>query len=437
MAHPLVTSAGLTLLPVDCFSPIAGRRGSVWLDSSLTRGAWGRHSIMATQPVGELRLSEGKGEITDGAGNADPAGADDLLRELESIRRSQNRWAIGFISYEAALPWLRLVPSGKTELPDIHFLIYDRVVTYDNLTGTFSDPELASSWLETDEIPGSPWESPKVQKTVLTPLLSRARYLERVNQIKHHIREGDIYQANLTCRYDVTSGLDPFLAFLRLRRFNPSCYGAYLNFGEYQILSSSPERMFLWEDDRIASSPIKGTIARGHDEEATERNLQALLHSEKDRAELVMIVDLVRNDLGKVARTGSVTVESLYRAEIHSSLIHLVADVSARTRPDCTLGDVLRALFPGGSVTGCPKKRAVELLQQLEVAPRSVYTGCIGYVGFGRSDFNIAIRTMIHRNGSYRIHAGGGIVADSDPESEYEEMLLKAHNLFRTLEVEA
>ena len=392
---------------------------------------------MATEPVGELQLSQGRAEIINAGGNSHPCTANELLAELESIRRSQNRWAIGFISYEGSLPWLGLEPSRKSELPDIHFYIYDRVVTYDNLSGTFSDPDLVSNWLEDAESPAPSWERRKVRKSILTPLLSREEYLERVRQIKHHIHEGDIYQANLTCRYDVSSGLDPFPAYLRLRRFNPSCYGAYLNFGGYQILSSSPERMFLWEDDRIASSPIKGTIARGHNEEETDRNLNQLLHSDKDRAELVMIVDLVRNDLGKIGQIGSVTVENLYRAEIHSSLIHLVADISARTGPDCTLSDVFRALLPGGSVTGCPKKRAVEILQQIEVAPRSVYTGCIGYVGPGRADFNIAIRTMIHENGSYRIHAGGGIVADSIPETEYEEMLLKAHNLFRTLGVDA
>jgi anthranilate/para-aminobenzoate synthase component I len=146
-----------------------------------------------------------------------------------------------------------------------------------------------------------------------------------------------------------------------------------------------------------------------------------------------MIVDLVRNDLGRIATTGSVTVDSLYRPEIFSSLIHLVADISAQVRDDCSIEDVLAAMLPGGSITGAPKRRAVEIINDLEVSERSVYTGSIGYVGHGRAEFNIAIRTMIHHGDQYQIHAGGGIVADSDPKAEYQEMLLKAHNLFKAV----
>jgi para-aminobenzoate synthetase component 1 len=268
---------------------------------------------------------------------------------------------------------------------------------------------------------------------MLQETLPRDEYLHRVSRIKHHIHEGDIYQANLTSRFDCSSPLGPFSAYLRLRRLNPCWYGAYLNFGDYQVLSSSPERMFRWEADRIVSSPIKGTIALGGDAAETEHNLQTLLHSAKDRAELLMIVDLVRNDLGRIAQIGSVAVDNLCRPEIHSSLIHLVADVSARPDLDCGLPEIVHSLLPGGSITGAPKKRAVEILQQLETTPRSVYTGCIGHVGGGIADFNIAIRTMVHQNDAYRIHAGGGIVADSDPAAEYDEMRLKAHNLFRAL----
>ncbi|MCX6834720.1 MAG: anthranilate synthase component I family protein, partial [candidate division Zixibacteria bacterium] len=270
-------------------------------------------------------------------------------------------------------------------------------------------------------------------QTILSPALSRDEYLARVDRVKWHIREGDIYQANFTCRFDGRCRLDPFVAYLRLRRLNPCFYGAYLDFGDYQILSSSPERMFHWHDDRITSSPIKGTIARGMTSAETDRNLQKLLHSEKDRAELLMIVDLIRNDLGRFASTGSVVVENLYRPELLSSLIHLVADVSARTRSGCALNDVFKSMLPGGSVTGAPKRRAVEILRELEATPRWVYTGAIGYVGGGRADFSVAIRTMIHENNCYHIHAGGGIVADSQPEAEYEEMLLKARNLFASI----
>ncbi|MEW5795392.1 MAG: anthranilate synthase component I family protein [Candidatus Zixiibacteriota bacterium] len=435
MAPPLLTSYGLSLLPVDCFAPLARRRGSIWLDSSLTRNDRGRYSYLAARPVGEIRLARGRTEVVDSRGGVRQYDRDEFVGELEKIRLSNDLTAIGFISYEATLPWLGLSPSYSQETPDAHFFVYDRLHRYDNLTGEYSDTDLATQLHETDTYRESDTSVEPPTEPAITPYLTRDEYLNLVAIIKHDIREGDIYQANLTSRFDVRYGLGPFAAYLRLRRLNPCWYGGFLNFGDYQVLSSSPERMLLWQNDRIVSSPIKGTIARGRDADETERNLQALLHSEKDRAELVMIVDLVRNDLGKFARTGSVRVDNLCRTEVHSSLIHLVADVSAETEPGCTLAEVLRALLPGGSITGCPKRRAVEILRELEVSPRSVYTGCIGYVGSGRAEFNIAIRTMVHRNGIFRIHAGGGIVADSDPEAEYAELLLKARNLFHSLGV--
>jgi para-aminobenzoate synthetase component 1 len=433
MATPLSTSSGLTLLPVDCFASVARKRGSVWLDSSLQRHDWGRTSIIASTPVAELKYQSGQGEIAAIDSPLRICNREGIIDELERIRLVGNRWAIGYISYEAAFPWLPLTESGDSELPEIHFFIYDRVVEYDNLTGAFSDPDLAVQLMETSYDSGYQRQTAKAPEAILSPTLSRDEYLARIERVKWHIREGDIYQANFTCRFDGHCPLDPFVAYLRLRRLNPCFYGAYLDFGDYQILSSSPERMFHWRNDRITSSPIKGTIARGVTPRETERNLHRLLHSEKDRAELLMIVDLVRNDLGRFASTGSVVVENLFRAELLSSVIHLVADISARTRAGCTLGEVLKSILPGGSVTGAPKRRAVEILRELEVTPRSVYTGAIGYVGAGRADFNVAIRTMIHQNGCYQIHAGGGIVADSQPEAEYEEMLLKARNLFASI----
>jgi para-aminobenzoate synthetase component 1 len=429
MAPPLSTSSGLSLLPVDCFAVLARQRGSIWLDSSLQRHDWGRTSIIATSPVAELMYQGGQGVIAPVHEPKKYCGLDEIINELESIRTDNHRWAVGYISYEAAFPWLSLKPSSDIDRPEIHFFVYDRIVEYDNQTGGFSDPDLAIRFMEEGYAAGTFRESAKVSATHLSPTLSKDDYLVRVERIKWHIREGDIYQANFTCRFDGRCGLDPFAAYLRLRRLNPCFYGAYLNFGDYQVLSSSPERLFLWRDDRLTSSPIKGTIARGSTPEETEHNLNALLHSEKDRAELLMIVDLVRNDLGRFARTGSVHVDNLYRTESLSSVIHLVADISARTRTGCTLNDVFKSMLPGGSITGAPKRRAVEILRELEATPRGVYTGAIGYVGGGRAEFNVAIRTMIHQNGSYHIHAGGGIVADSRPEAEYEEMLLKAHNL--------
>lgn len=435
MGLPQPTTSGLTLLPVDCFAQIARQPGSIWLDSSLTRGGWGGQSILAANPTAEIILRGERGTIDRaGAGEATVCDRGGVLAELERIRTDEHQVAIGYVSYEACLPWLGVRSSQEdSDLPGIHYYVYDRVLKYDHQSGYFSEPELAIEYLETDLDPPLRSAIDHVGLTALTADTPRAAYLEQVERAKRHIFEGDIYQANFTCRFEAHTPLDPFVAYLRLRRFNPAPYSAFMNFGSYQVLSSSPERMFLWVGDRIVSSPIKGTISRGEDEAETAANLERLLQSDKDRAELLMIVDLVRNDLGKLAMTGRVTVEQLYRPEIYSSVIHLISDISARLRPECTMESVFAALLPGGSITGAPKKRAVEIIDELEEQPRSVYTGSIGYVGQGRADFNIAIRTMTHQNHCYRIHAGGGIVADSDPVAEYDEMMLKARNLFRAI----
>lgn len=411
----------VSLSPADLFAGLHASRGAVWLDSSLTRNDWGRTSLIAVEPVDELVLENDQRRFFD---------------ELNRISVDPELTAIGFIGYEATLPFLGLKASStRSDVSAAHFYIYDKVLRYDHETGEFDDPEFASR-LARENTPPVVSLVPAVTDPNIRPVISRAEYLKQVERIQWHVHEGDIYQANFTCRFDVSGGYPPFEVYRRLRRLNPSPYGAYLNFGDYRVLSSSPERMFRLEGDYITSTPIKGTIERGSTESEERKNLKILVNSEKDRAELLMIVDLVRNDLGKLARTGTVSVDSLYRVDIYSSLIHLMADISARLRPEVRFSDIIEALLPGGSITGAPKRRAVEIIDALESAPRSVYTGCIGWLGGGRADFNIAIRTVVHREGNYHIHAGGGIVADSEPLKEYEEMQLKALNLFRAVGVD-
>ncbi len=399
------------------FAPQANRPGSVWLDSSETRGDWGHTSFVATDPLYELILRDNLTTIRSVNGGTSEGDRNRFFAELDAVHMHSSRKAVGFISYEAALPWLGVKPRSHSQtVPDAHFYVYDRWQEFGQAQKrrpTNAKPDAAQS--------------------TVTESMSREEYLERVNRIKWHIHEGDIYQANFTCRFDVSSKANPFAVYRRLRGLNPASYSVFMNFGDYQILSSSPERMLFKDGEQITSTPIKGTIGVGNSPKETAANHRCLLASAKDRAELLMIVDLIRNDLGRVAATGSVRVDSLFRTEIYSSLIHLMADVSARVNDDLSLSDILAALLPGGSITGAPKKRAVEIISELETVPRSVYTGCIGHVGGGRVDFNIAIRTMTHHNSTYHIHAGGGIVADSDPESEYDEMHLKARNLFKAV----
>jgi para-aminobenzoate synthetase component 1 len=337
--------------------------------------------------------------------------------------------AIGYIGYEATLPFLGLTSQRVRSIPDAAFNFYHQTARFDHNTGEYLNSDPIS------EMTGTPTVRPR-QFTHETELLEkpiRETYLRKVEQIMHHIHEGDIYQANYTSRFVFKHSESPFDVYCRLRQLNPAPYSAFVNFGSFQILSSSPERMFLRSGGQVTTGPIKGTISRGTTSAEEETNRRKLLASVKDRAELLMIVDLERNDLGRIAGVGSVHVDDLFRAESYSSVIHLVSDISARLKQGTGYGDLFRALLPGGSITGAPKKRAVEILAGIEANPRSVYTGAIGYIEGNRADFNVAIRTMVHSQGKYYIHAGGGIVADSDPHAEYSEMLLKARNLLRSL----
>jgi para-aminobenzoate synthetase component 1 len=279
-----------------------------------------------------------------------------------------------------------------------------------------------------------PLEAPARLASALRPALAPAAFAEAVERARAWIRAGDIYQVNLSYPVLAPSPLPSAQLYDRLRRLSPAPFGAYLDPGPFQVLSNSPERFLHWDGERLETRPIKGTRPRSADRVEDARQAAELIRSGKDRAEHVMIVDLERNDLGRVARPGSVRVERLARLESFANVHHLVSVVSAQTRPDVGPAAILRACFPGGSITGAPKIRAMEIIEALEVEPRGVYTGAIGGLAFsGRIDLSVAIRTAVVRNGSVRFHVGGGIVADSKPEAEYRETVTKAEAFSRTL----
>jgi para-aminobenzoate synthetase component 1 len=259
--------------------------------------------------------------------------------------------------------------------------------------------------------------------------LSHEEYIGRIKKIQSYIAAGDIYQANLTQRFTIPYSTSLSQAFLSLCENHPVPYGAYLRYGDLEILSNSPECFLKYDPQArvLETWPIKGTRPRGATTSEDARLCEELLTSAKDRAENLMIVDLERSDLGRVCETGSVEVPRLCEVRSYGTVHHLVSQVRGIVRKDCDRIDILRACFPGGSVTGAPKLRALEILEELEPSPREVYTGAIGYLGFGGSlHFNVAIRTAWRIGDKLCYAAGGGIVADSDPEKEYEESLLKA-----------
>ncbi|HEX8456021.1 MAG TPA: aminodeoxychorismate synthase component I [Pyrinomonadaceae bacterium] len=289
-----------------------------------------------------------------------------------------------------------------------------------------------------------PPESPGERRTVANSNFTRAEYVAAVHRIKQHIYAGDIYQANLTQQFTsrLRAGDSAARVFLRLRREHPASFAAFLRRRADTIVSASPERFLrvspCAEDEdarRVEAWPIKGTRRRGRTSAEDARLKDELRLSAKDAAENVMIVDLLRNDLGRVCRYGTVEVGALCELQEHPTLFHLVSKVRGRLRSEVTAGELLRATFPCGSITGAPKLRAMEIIDDSERAPRGLSMGALGYFSFdGRADLSVAIRTMtIGRDRRARFNVGGGIVAESDPEAEYEESLVKARALLRAL----
>jgi para-aminobenzoate synthetase component 1 len=270
----------------------------------------------------------------------------------------------------------------------------------------------------------------------LRSTFTRRGYLDAVARVREYIVAGDIFQANLSQRFQAQLPVPPFQLYQQLRKRNPAPFSAYLDFGELQVLSASPERFLRLDQQRreVETRPIKGTRPRGLGPMHDAALGRALAESEKDRAENVMIVDLLRNDLSRVCRPGTVRVPELFALEHHPTVHHLVSTVLGELDPAADAIDLLRATFPGGSITGAPKVRAMEIIAELEPTQRGVYCGSIGYLSAsGAMDTSIVIRTYLALRGQVYFQAGGGIVADSDPELEYRETLDKARGLIETL----
>jgi para-aminobenzoate synthetase component 1 len=281
-----------------------------------------------------------------------------------------------------------------------------------------------------------------VANTTAVSNYSRAGYKAAVKQIKEFISRGDTYQANLTQKFrvELSPGLRAADIFLRLRRDNPAPFAAFIDRGDSIVVSASPERFFRVANGRIETSPIKGTRSRGADRDEDEKLRNELLVSAKDRAENTMIVDLLRNDLGRVCKFGTVVVDALCELEELPTLFHLVSTVSGELEHGIEFGDIIRAIFPCGSITGAPKIRTMEIIDDIESEPRGLSMGAIGYfvpeTGFDLKpgiDLSVAIRTMVIRDSVAEFNVGGGVVSDSDPDAEYEESLLKAKALLAAL----
>ncbi len=326
--------------------------------------------------------------------------------------------AIGMVSYE-----------GEAE-----FGLYPALLVYHHRTGEWQDPGGLARRLPSRPPVGR--EFAGLAQLRAEAEITREEYLWRVRRALDYIAAGDIYQVNLAQRFsaDWPAGVSSYGLYLALREVSPAPYAAFLKFGDREILSSSPEQFLQMSGRDAVTRPIKGTRPRFADPARDERSASELVSSAKEIAELVMITDLERNDLGQVCEFGSIEVTELARLERFQQVFHLVSTVRGRLRAEVDHLAALEACFPGGSITGAPKRRAMEIIAELENGPRGPYTGAIGYLGAnGESQFNIAIRTAVISGGKLAYQVGAGIVADSDPAAEYEETLHKGRGLRKAL----
>ena len=464
IAEPIVLDAP----PAALADSLAEFADPAMLESTARQEAFGRHSLLTCRPLEVLTLREGV--LRNRAGNVLANGDEEIWQAMhrafaavEVHRPTGDGFApgwIGYIGYELgrhveALPGRAV---RDTHLPDLRLAFYDSLLVYDSL-----EQQWQLVRLEFDDPPSGAGESAQILRSLTCRECSvsaasrpepaeladatkrpavaadacnftRAQYLRAVEKCINYIAAGDIFQVNLSQRFTIRSAPPPREIYSALRRRNPAWYAAYLQFQAGSqtcaVVSSSPELFLRLRGDRVTTRPIKGTRPRVGRRRADQAAADELLASEKDNAELAMIVDLLRNDLGRVCRFGTVRVTEPRRLEVHPTVFHLVGTVEGQLRAGIGAAELLRATFPGGSITGAPKIRAMEIIDELEPTARGVYTGCIGIVGVnGTCEFNIAIRTIVCDGREAHFQVGGGIVADSTPEGEYQETLDKARAL--------
>ena len=457
--------------PVSAFAKIDHGPSAYLLESVEGGENWARYSFLGSGSP--AMVYEDRGDLVHTRGTASrriSAGGNPLERLRELMQEYQPvavpglprfvGGAVGYFSYDTVrtfedLPALRKDGLG---LPDCAFLLTDTLLIFDNVSqkikvianaqvSSTKDRDIRNAYKEaTGRIEGMiarlkrPLRragSKQRRKPIsFMPNMNQADFEKMVTRTKEYIRSGDIVQAVLSQRWQTQIHTTPFQLYRALRVINPSPYMYYLRIAGVELVGSSPETLVRCEDGKICVRPIAGTRRRGKTPEEDQQLARRLLADEKERAEHVMLVDLGRNDVGRVARKGSVQVETLMQVERYSHVMHITSQVTGDLDQDKTVYDVLRACFPAGTVSGAPKIRAMEIIEELEPTRRGPYAGAVGYFGFsGNMDMCINIRTIVIKGRQAYIQAGAGIVADSNPEHEYEETCNKARAMMKAIEL--
>ena len=451
MAYYILKSYRFNYDPIFILEKIKDKDYPFFLDSSLYNKKFGRFSFLGFAPFFVFRTKDKNPFF-------------ELRNLLNRYRISLKKnslpffgGAVGFLSYDLGFVLeekLKKRIPDDLNIPDCFFGFYSSGIIVDHFLKklyifSLGFPErrhsLAKSLAEENfkkierivkdlDFKQKAKSKFKEKDINLSSNFTKDEYIEAIKKAKDYIRKGDIYQVNLSQRFEVLSRKDPFEVYLKLRRLSPSFYSGYFDTGDFQILSSSPEEFLRLEDNLVITRPMKGTRPRSKDKKRDKLLKEELLKSPKDKAELIMIVDLERNDLGKVCRYGSVKVDALRVLEKYSTVFQTTSTVIGILHRDKDRIDLLRACFPGGSITGCPKIRAIQIIEELETRRRAIYTGALGYLSFsGNMHLNILIRSILKKGNRFYFGVGGGIVADSLPDKEYKETLIKAEAMLRAL----
>ncbi|WP_337563670.1 aminodeoxychorismate synthase component I [Megasphaera sp.] len=453
MTESLICRSPFPYTASQLFALFADEKDVAFLDSSLVNDL-GCYSLIGLVPYHTVSVAQGQLQVD---GKSHEGTAETYLKAYLKKHYQANRTslpltagAIGYVSYDygLALHGMKARHTPAFPLPDMKWVFYDFFIiehrqshtVWFAANGQTMPAEALLAQMEEkirtrlQERPSSRTsENPQYALAVQADSTPES-YRKALQKLRDYLFAGDVYVTNFTSTLTVQSCCPPYTFFSRLRRDNPSPFGAYLQYGSYQIISASMERLLCLRDDQIETRPIKGTRRRGKTPTEDKKMRQELAQSQKDQSELLMIVDLERNDLHKICRPGSVSVPTLFAIEPYATVFHLVANVTGTLRPGQTAIDALMALFPGGSITGAPKWRAMEIIDELEFSRRQLYTGTIGYLSLnGNCDLNIIIRTAVHHDDRYTIGVGGGITAESDVHFEYEEIWQKAKALLSAL----
>ncbi len=467
---PVVKSVAADLLtPVSAFLAIANKEPYAFLLESVERGEQvGRYTFLGARPYMHVRASGGEVVLERGRARESRTGnVLDILKELLRQHRPAlvpglppfTAGAVGYCSYDMVRQLERIGEHAQDDLqlPDCSLMFFDRLLAFDHVrhqihiiaTADVSREspkkayERATSDIEQLEkklaagLRPSQWKrsAPRSGKLEVHAGTSRPRFVKSVERCKEYIAAGDIFQVVLSQRFDFTPQVEPFDIYRSLRTVNPSPYMYFLRMGDMQVLGSSPEMLVRVSGSKLEYRPIAGTHRRGANEEEDQRLEKAMLSDEKERAEHVMLVDLGRNDLGRVSEYGSVKVRDLMYVERYSHVMHIVSALESKLRPELDAVDAFAACFPAGTLTGAPKVRAMQIIEELEPTRRGVYGGSVLYADFaGNLDSCIAIRTMVMKGKRAYLQAGAGVVADSNAASEFQECVNKAQAVLKAVE---